>query len=1512
VFKPGQAPEEELELDYIHGCHFEASCSNLLVTRLLHVVYSLANIAIVHDSSSSSQRFCWGHTDRVLSMALHPDQRLFATGQAGPDPLVFIWDSEEEEVKQVESSRVKSVRHVWQHVSNRVVDVSSLCFASNGRYLVVLGGETQVAVWDWRVSSLVACASGDPNPTFCSLANPKFQNHHHHHQQEQHQHQHQHQHQGEVMFVSCGYRHILFWTMLGGRLRKSYGDLCSRGLITNHYSLEFVRDLLVSGTEEGYLYIWKDSKLLSIHHAHSGPVLSLSSSSQGAGGPVVVSGGADRVVKTWRIFEDTEELEATNGQGIAMETVTRGMTTAAHPESLAVHALQLRLVPHVTTNMSQEVWRVAVGTRQSGIFLLTLPSLISNLKEEVLEFYQDSLSLKVYKSVTYDLSDSFLPAVQFLNGGLSSSDPSSFETSLTARAIAANPCSESQYAVGDAAGRVRVWDSSANTCVSILESRESEGRVFSLAYMPQPEDARDTWRVVVGLKGGVQMFDQSSDGDDVEMLREGIGSKDVVSALKFSQLWEREDVLMCYLAVGTSRGSILLFEWSFETERFTKRSKLRGHSGILLNIDFSSADMSEPSYMRSNCTRFELRHWDLRSFLEVRSAAPLREEVWSSSSCSLSWSATGIHPELYEVVPAVDASPDNKLLVASGPGGEIQLYRFPCLQHSKCSSVKCSNEIASCIRFAAHGQFALASFRNSRTIARFRKVVPVPAELECFLMQQHESKGSSVLLGDPGDVEEVGAELPEDRNVTGLTSKSFNSSGFDDFDPSELQKAARITELKRKGIRPLHVLGVKGRRKGNSAHVTSAGEVFYSSANVGVIQRSKKQLLLNGHEGQVEAAAVSADRKLLATSDDSRTGKVLVWEAASAMVKAELKAEHDGGCSLLAFCPQSKYLVGIGTDLDRSIFIWDLQSKSLAAASPGPPTSILSMTWLADGDVPFLITAGDKHVSCWAVQDNSLSREERVHSVLNRTILQPSTMRQRLSLVPSRSLWKEVTRQMVFSVCLLEPTGQDKFNNWITGLQDGGVCRWERRRGREHGDSCVRRYFRNLHDGPVTQLVKLKQHLASCSWDGKVKLYEPSSFLKDYSVVKEINVNGIMQGVKGYRLGTYVKLIGMDVVVNAELKVIRFLLKTHANEVLDLSADQSSFEVQSKVTVTEGHSSSSILALSTHSCFDVFATGGDDGVIKLWDIGTRQCFCATSVRMVEEGLDGAITSLCWRGSLAGKRQADFSISNIQGDEVAVGMRTGSLLIARFDSELVQLTRVAHVKFDSAISAVKFDPSGTYVAVGLQDGSIRLVLSDGKYPVVGQCDGHTCAAASIDWSEDGEYLATSSQTGELFFWDMRLRSSRPTGGVQQFRHVDIPIKLYSKRWASFTSLLGWPMAGLSHLAGRVTSVDRYVIDRDKALALVAVSDKSGRVSVYPYPYPEDILSSANSYEVLEALHSSPVTAVRFTNSGRYLVSVGGDDLSIMIWQVMDIGEDEDSSKQPQFKSSSHPEDEEDDL
>ncbi|EKX45902.1 hypothetical protein GUITHDRAFT_71075, partial [Guillardia theta CCMP2712] len=160
VFKPGQAPEEELELDYIHGCHFEASCSNLLVTRLLHVVYSLANIAIVHDSSSSSQRFCWGHTDRVLSMALHPDQRLFATGQAGPDPLVFIWDSEEEEVKQVESSRVKSVRHVWQHVSNRVVDVSSLCFASNGRYLVVLGGETQVAVWDWRVSSLVACASG--------------------------------------------------------------------------------------------------------------------------------------------------------------------------------------------------------------------------------------------------------------------------------------------------------------------------------------------------------------------------------------------------------------------------------------------------------------------------------------------------------------------------------------------------------------------------------------------------------------------------------------------------------------------------------------------------------------------------------------------------------------------------------------------------------------------------------------------------------------------------------------------------------------------------------------------------------------------------------------------------------------------------------------------------------------------------------------------------------------------------------------------------------------------------------------------------------------------------------------------------------------------------------------------------------------------------------------------------------------------------------------------------------
>ncbi len=57
------------------------------------LVYYAAGVGIVYQQASHSQRFFTGHDDDILCLALAPDRATVATGQAGKDPAVIVWDS---------------------------------------------------------------------------------------------------------------------------------------------------------------------------------------------------------------------------------------------------------------------------------------------------------------------------------------------------------------------------------------------------------------------------------------------------------------------------------------------------------------------------------------------------------------------------------------------------------------------------------------------------------------------------------------------------------------------------------------------------------------------------------------------------------------------------------------------------------------------------------------------------------------------------------------------------------------------------------------------------------------------------------------------------------------------------------------------------------------------------------------------------------------------------------------------------------------------------------------------------------------------------------------------------------------------------------------------------------------------------------------------------------------------------------------------------------------------------
>ena len=111
--RKSKAPEGGLSLEFVHGlvlcsCMQFIECSmlflyfsyrgydcrnNLYYTKEGEIVYHIAALGVVYNSSTHKQRFYSAHTDDILCLALHPTQDIVATGQIGRDPAVHVWDT---------------------------------------------------------------------------------------------------------------------------------------------------------------------------------------------------------------------------------------------------------------------------------------------------------------------------------------------------------------------------------------------------------------------------------------------------------------------------------------------------------------------------------------------------------------------------------------------------------------------------------------------------------------------------------------------------------------------------------------------------------------------------------------------------------------------------------------------------------------------------------------------------------------------------------------------------------------------------------------------------------------------------------------------------------------------------------------------------------------------------------------------------------------------------------------------------------------------------------------------------------------------------------------------------------------------------------------------------------------------------------------------------------------------------------------------------------------------------
>ncbi|GJQ75573.1 hypothetical protein Trydic_g17654 [Trypoxylus dichotomus] len=265
--------------------------------------------------------------------------------------------------------------------------------------------------------------------------------------------------------------------------------------------------------------------------------------------------------------------------------------------------------------------------------------------------------------------------------------------------------------------------------------------------------------------------------------------------------------------------------------------------------------------------------------------------------------------------------------------------------------------------------------------------------------------------------------------------------------------------------------------------------------------------------------------------------------------------------------------------------------------------------------------------------------------------------------------------------------------------------------------------------------------------------------------------------------------------------------------------------------------------LAVHPDDELFATAGHDKNIALW----RKNKLLWTTQVGYECI-----SLCFH---------PFGIV------LAAGSTEGHLIILNAESGVVAATvRVC----GSPLNCVGYNPGGDLIAIASQNGSVYVfrVSRDGfSYKKSNKIRGSQ-PLMQLDWSTDSNYVQTVTADYDLCFWDIKSLSPEKS-----------PIAMKDTKWYTHNSTVGFLVAGIWNNRFYPMSSIISTASRSSAHDLLICGDTDGYLRLFRFP----VLSTKAEYNE-EKLYSGTVACARFLFNDRNVVTVGGTDAGLMLWEL----------------------------
>ncbi|BES89722.1 HELP motif [Nesidiocoris tenuis] len=267
--------------------------------------------------------------------------------------------------------------------------------------------------------------------------------------------------------------------------------------------------------------------------------------------------------------------------------------------------------------------------------------------------------------------------------------------------------------------------------------------------------------------------------------------------------------------------------------------------------------------------------------------------------------------------------------------------------------------------------------------------------------------------------------------------------------------------------------------------------------------------------------------------------------------------------------------------------------------------------------------------------------------------------------------------------------------------------------------------------------------------------------------------------------------------------------------------------------------------LAVHPDDELFATAGHDKIIALWK----------------------------KHKLIWTNQTTYECVSLSfhpfGVALAAGSSEGHLVVLNAENgNIITTVRVC----GSPLNCLGYSPGGDTLALGSQNGSVYLfrVSRDGySYKKINKIRGSQ-PLTQLDWSTDGSFLQTVTSEYDLTFWDVKTLTTEKS-----------PVAMKDVKWYSHNCTVGFLVAGIWNNRYYPMQALISTASRSAAHDLLVAGDTEGYLRLFRYP----CISPKAEYNE-EKVYSLAIASARFLHNDRKVVTVGGTDASLMLWEVVD--------------------------